>query len=124
MKVAILLLLVTLCGCTVRNMLPGNADAYCRSEMAGLVPWHKNEADRELQQKSPNGWANQPYSRENWDKYWNNIVFHVGKVDKHSCAGAYDGPSGEDMVREILAYRARIGLPQVNWDERNIGKGL
>jgi hypothetical protein len=112
------LLFLFLCSCT-----HDFAD-YCRDQTAGLVAWHKSEADRELKHESPNGWYDKPYSRENWDKYWNNIIFHVSKVSPESCNNTYRGPSGTDMVQEILGYRRQLALPDVNLDERNRDKSL
>ncbi len=124
MRVLLLFLLLSPCACSTLNIL-ADQEAYCREQEAGLVAWHTEQAaTKEASQKPPNGWLTQPYSRENWNKYWNDVIFHVWKVDQTACSGTYEGPYGPEMVRAILDNRRQLGLPQVQLEERNRDKGL
>ena len=123
MRVLLLAVAISLCGCTALNVR-AYQDASCRSDKAGLEPWHKEAADSEALRKSPNGWVTQPYSRENWDKYWNDVIYYVWTVGPTDCNGSYTGPYGPEIVGAVIDYRRRLGLPEINLDERNLNKGL
>ena len=83
-----------------------------------------HEVEREVRKESPNGWYTQPFSQGNWDKYWNNRIDAVWKVDVTECDGTYRGPYGPEIVHGVLAYRKQLGLPDVIFDERNRDKRL
>jgi hypothetical protein len=110
------------CGCT--KFVTNYQNAECRGWKAGIESWHKQQADDEAKRESPNGWVTQPYSRENWDKHWNSVIYHVWKIGPGDCGGTYVGPYGPEIVRVIIDYRQQLGLPEVNLDASNLDKGL
>jgi uncharacterized protein YceK len=123
MRMVLVPLVALLCSsCSTFNLVTDPVK-QCQADTAGLVAWHQQQADKEALGKPPNGWLTQPYSRENWDLYWNDVVFHVGSVSPAHCSGTYRGPMGPEMVRALLAYRRSLGLPEVNFEELNASTG-
>jgi len=84
----------------------------------------KADADFELNKGSPRGYATSPYSRENWDSFWNHMVFYNWELGSQSCGGTYVGRPGPEIIKDIVSYRKSLGLPANNWEKRNGEKGL
>jgi hypothetical protein len=78
----------------------------------------------EVNLKSPNGYLTEQYSRKNWNEYWNNRVFYMWDIGPDSCGGTYDGPVGPEIINLMLLRRKELGLHEIEWDGRNIGKEL
>jgi len=72
----------------------------------------------------PSGFLTQPYSRENWDKYWNDRVYYMWDVGPESCGGTYVGPTGPELIATMLQERRRLQLPDIDYDDRNRDKNL
>ncbi len=108
-------------GCTLLNIVD---DGYglCRSINAGYPESLYEELRSEARRDSPNGYLTQPYSRENWNKYWNNRVYYVWDIGPESCGGTYEGLSGPEIIRLMLRKRQSMQLPKIEWDERNSSK--
>lgn len=109
--------------CTFINVLD-DGHGLCRSSLGNKMESLQADADYELERGSPRGYASQPYSREIWDAFWNNMVYYNWKIGPNSCGGTYDGRPGPEIVIDLVSYRRTLGLPEINWDERNDNKGL
>ena len=123
MRTLLLALVIGIAGCSTLNIL-ASQDAYCRAQNEELIPLLKEAAESEAQRNSPNGWLSQPYSKENWDKYWNARIYHVWTIDQADCNGTYKGPYGPEIVQTIIAFRRNLALPEIQLEARNQDKGL
>jgi len=123
MRTILLALLISTTGCSTLNLF-ASQDAHCREQKAELVPWFRKAAQSEARKSPPSGWATQPYSRENWDKYWNARIYHVWTISQTDCNSTYQGPYGPEIVRSIIQYRRELALPEINLEARNQDKGL
>jgi hypothetical protein len=124
MRHLLTLLVVLLTGCSTANMFRSGNDDACRHLYQGIDPGLDEAITRELRQEPPSGALSKGYSREAWDTYWNQRIFHVWSVGPDSCNGTYTGPSGPEMIRRAVLRREEVGLPTINLEERNRGKSL
>lgn len=113
------LTLLTLTGCSIENMFKGPNDYY-KHHYADEM---KDSIDRSISSEGlkepPNGHKTKPYSRELWNEYWNDRIFHIYGLEKKAHMKAYQGPTGEEFIRYIIEERRRRGLPELNIEERN-----
>ncbi len=119
-KFFIFLLILTMhTGFPFGNMTKGFDDYLKHHEAESL----KQSIDRaivsEVKKEPPNGHRTKSYSRELWNEYWNNRIFHVYEFEKKPSMKAYEGPSGEEFIRYIIEERRRRGLPELAIEERN-----
>lgn len=120
----ITLVLLLLSGCSTLNILSG-PDDFCRSMSADLGLLGLDDAiARELRQEPPQGALTKPYSRAEWDVYWNHRIYYVWSAGPNDCNGTYKGPPGSDLIRNALQRRRELGLPDIQLEERNRAKEL
>ncbi len=110
-------------GCSTLNILKGQDD-FCQFMLADLSSGMEEAISRELSKEPPDGALTKPYSREEWDKYWNHRIYYVWDVGPNDCGGTYKGPSGPELIREAIKKRQEVGLPEVNLEPRNTDKQL
>jgi len=79
---------------------------------------------RETRLQPPNGALTQPYSRELWNKYWNDRIYYMYDIGPKSCNGTYRGPSGGEMLRYAMEKRRNAALPDLPIEQRNHDKRL
>ena len=89
-----------------------------------LAPSIDRAIAQELRQEPPNGALTKPYSRSEWDKYWNHRIFYLWDLGPDDCEGTYEGPSGPELIRDALHKRRDLGLPDVRLEERNRAKDI
>ena len=109
--------------CSFLNVLD-DGHGLCREVLVNQAESLKADADFELEKGSPRGYASKPYSRESWDGFWNHMVFYNWDLGPDSCGGTYVGQAGPKIIEEVVLYRKSLGLPAINWEERNADKGL
>ena len=119
-KLFILLLILTMhSGCSFVNMFKGPNDYYKHHHADEM----KDSIDRSISSEGlkepPNGHKTKSYSRELWNGYWNDRIFHIYGLEKKAHMKAYRGPTGEEFIRYIIEERRRRGLPELNIEERN-----
>lgn len=120
---AIVPILILLSGCSTLNILSG-PDDFCRSMAADMRPCLDDAIARELRQEPPQGALTKPYSRAEWDAYWNHRIYHLWSVGPDYCNGTYKGPPGPELIRYALQKRRALGLPDVRIEERNRDKEI
>lgn len=114
-------LILLLSGCTFLNVLD-DGQGFCRS-----INYQKSierALEKEVNLESPNGFIGQPYSRNNWDDYWNHRIFHMWNIGPESCGGTYIGPSGPELIELMFKRRNILGLPRIILEEKNSDKQI
>ena len=115
--------IVLLVGCSTANILRGQDD-FCRQLNADYQESFQRAIQRELAKEPPNGALTQPYSRELWNDYWNDRIYHMWDIGPESCNGTWEGPSGPQMIEYMLARRKSLNLPEIEIEKRNADKRL
>jgi len=123
MKALALLLSILIAGCSMLNTFRG-PDDFCRQMSSGYPASLEDAIARESRKEPPNGALTQPYSRAQWDKYWNSRIYHMWDIGPESCNGTYEGPAGPVLIQNALDKRREIGLPKVNLESRNEDKDI
>ena len=122
-KVLALLVSMFIGGCSTLNIFRG-PDDFCRQMSSGYSSSLEAAVARESRKEPPNGALTQPYSRAQWDKYWNSRIYHMWDIGPESCNGTYEGPAGPALIQNALDTRRERGLPEVNLEPRNEDKDL
>jgi hypothetical protein len=73
----------------------------------------------EVKLASPNGYKTKPYSRADWDGYWNSRIYAAAGIGPDSCDGRYEGPDGQEFIQYIITERRARKLPEINVEPRN-----
>lgn len=106
------------------SYLMSSPSRECRFFNSILLPILLDSVGREVEKESPNGWVGQPFSQENWNRYWNDRVFYAWDVGPSDCDGTYVGPSGPEIMRMVFGERRARGLPDISLEERNVDKAV
>jgi hypothetical protein len=112
-----------LSGCSFANFLD-DGHGLCRSINSDYPESIYRTLYDEGILKSPNGFLTQPYSRENWDNYWNSRIYYIWDISTQSCGGTWEGLSGPEIIKLMFDKRVSMGLPEIVIEERNRDKNL
>ena len=123
MRTIALALAFVITGCSTLNVLKG-PDDFCRQMHADYRAFFDDAIAREIRKAPPNGALTKPYSRELWNKYWNDRIYYMYNVGPGDCGGTYRGPSGKEMLEYALEKRRNASLPDIELEARNSGKEL
>lgn len=119
---AVLIIVSVLASCTTLNIFKG-PDDFNKSYYASNILFFINKAiEREVAKEPPSGYLDKPYSREIWDKYWNDRIFHLYELGRSHTPSSYVGPSGDEFISYIIECRDKAGLPPIYIEDRNIAR--
>ena len=123
-RIALILgILLTLYGCSFINIID-DGQGLCRALGEQYPESLYAEVQREANKEPPNGYLTQPYSRKNWNSYWNHRIFYMWDLGSQSCGRTYEGLSGSKLVSLLIVKRRELGLPEIVLEERNSNKNL
>lgn len=106
-------------GCSFANMFKGPDDYYRHHHADDLKQSIDSSIKHEANKGAAPGFTYREYSEANWNKYWNDRIFHIYGLEKRPHMKAYDGPTGEEFIRYIIEERRSRGLPELVIEERN-----
>jgi hypothetical protein len=112
-----------LAGCSAGNIVRGQDD-FCRQLNADFRQSFERAIQREVAEEPPSGALTQPYSRDLWNDYWNDRIYYMWHIGPESCNGTWEGASGPEMIRYMLARRESLDLPEIKLEQRNADKNL
>ena len=95
----------------------------CSIGSSGVPLNLENAIDREVAGEGPNGAFGQTFSREGWDRYWNDRIYSLWD-SVPDCGSAPNGPTGREAIIAALSRRSAIGLPDIELEDRNEDKDL
>jgi hypothetical protein len=113
-----LLVFIFCSSCSALNILEG-PDDFCLLMHSRLRSDFDEAISREISKEPPNGALTKPYSRQEWDKYWNHRIYNVWDIGQDDCGGKYRGPSGSELIREAIKKRRDADLPEIYLEPRN-----
>ena len=114
-QLSVLVFSVLLAGCSWVNIFKG-PDDYYRNWYAGDLKDSIDSSIRHEKSKgAPPGFKDRMYSKKNWNESWNRRIYHILDGD---FPAAYVGPTQKEFVEYIISERRRLGLPELEFDEK------